>query len=102
MSSLSREQIEQLLQLLKSNPPTTTPISSLAQIGSVLSVTFCSSVPWIIDSGAFYHTIGISNWFQTYVPCPDNKKVQIVDGSLSSIASKSFKKHCISMSSTYS
>ncbi|RVW35202.1 hypothetical protein CK203_101906 [Vitis vinifera] len=65
--------MEQLLQLLKSNPPATT-VGSLAQLGSVFSITSCSSAPQIIDLGAFDHITSISNWFQTYIPCPDNKK----------------------------
>ena len=74
MPSLSREKMEQLLQLFKSNPPATT-VGSLAQLGSVFSITSCSSAPQIIDLGAFDHITSISNWFQTYIPCPDNKKV---------------------------
>ena len=88
MASLSREQMEQFLQLLKSNPPATTPIGLLAQINSVFSITTCSSAPWILDSSASDHITSISNWFQTYVLCPGNKKVQIADGSLSPIVGK--------------
>ena len=88
MASLSREQMEQLLQLLKSNPPATTPIGLLAQINSVFSITTCSSAPWILDSSASDHITSISNWFQTYVLCPGNKKVQIADGSLSPVVGK--------------
>lgn len=50
---LSKEQMEQLLQLLKPNPPLPTPVGSLAQTGSAASVL--SSAPWIIDSGASDH-----------------------------------------------
>ena len=80
--------MEQLLQLLKSNPPTTT-VGSLAQLGSGFSITsFLSFAPWIIDSSVSSHMNSISNWFQTYVPCPGNKKVRTADGSLSPIAEK--------------
>ena len=39
MPSLSREQMEQLKKLLKSNPSTIAAVGSLSQIGSVFSVT---------------------------------------------------------------
>ena len=81
--------MEQLLKLLKSNPSTTAPVGSLAQIGSVFSVTsIFSSMPSIIDSGASDHMTNLSKLFQTYVPCPGNQKIRIADGSFSSIAGK--------------
>ena len=70
MPSLSREHMEQLLKLLKSNPSTTAPVGSLAQIGSFFSVTsIFSSMPWIIDSSASEHyksglKMGVSHLLQ--------------------------------------
>ena len=56
--SLSKEQLDQLLQLLKPALPTSgTPIASQAQSGSLLCAYSLSlSTPWIIDSSASYHT----------------------------------------------
>ena len=56
--SLSKEQLDQLLQLLKPAPLTPgTPIASLTQSGSLLCAYSLSlSTPWIIDSSASYHT----------------------------------------------
>ena len=87
--SLSKKQMEQLLKLLKSNPSTIAPVGSLAQTGSVFSVTYIfSSMHWIIDSGASDHMRNLSKLFQTYVPCPGNQKIRIADGSVSSIVGK--------------
>ena len=45
-------------------------------------------MPWIIDSGAYNHMTNLLKLFQTYVPCLGNRKIQIADGSFSSIAGK--------------
>ena len=75
----------QLLKLFKSNPSTTTPIGSLAQIDSVFFVTsIFSSMPWIIDLGASDHITNLSKLFQTCVLCSGYQKY----GSFSSIARK--------------
>ena len=47
-----------------------------------------SQQPWIIDSGASNHIIGLSNIFSTYNPCSGKDKVRTVDGSPSPISSK--------------
>ena len=56
--SLSKEQLDQLLQLLKPAPLTPgTPIASLTQSGSLsCAYSLSLSTPWIIDSSASYHT----------------------------------------------
>ena len=37
---------------------------------------------WILDSGATNHMIPISSWFTSYIPCPNNLRVQTIDGTL--------------------
>ena len=51
-----------------------------------MSVIQNSVNPYIIDCGVTDHIIGCSKLFSSYSLCIDNKKVKIVDGSLSTIA----------------
>ena len=37
---------------------------------------------WILDSGATYHMTPMMDFFTSYSLCPNNRKVQIVDGTL--------------------
>ena len=37
---------------------------------------------WILDSGATNHMTPIADLFTSYTPCPNNKNVQIADGTL--------------------
>lgn len=37
--------------------------------------------PWIVDSRAFDHLIGLSYNFVTYFPCAGNEKIIVADGS---------------------
>ncbi|KAH9697911.1 retrovirus-related pol polyprotein from transposon RE1 [Citrus sinensis] len=74
--NLSKEQIDHVIKLLTSNPPPSTPSGSLAQTGSIINALFSHSptAPWIIDSGASDHMTSISSLFDSYYPCPGNKK----------------------------
>ena len=89
-SPFSKEQMDHLLKLLKSNSTSGIPSVSLAQTGSALhTFSLCkNSVPWIIDSGASDHMTNLSNCFSTYSPCSGLEKIRIADGSFSSIAGK--------------
>lgn len=41
---------------------------------------------WVLDSGATDHMTHISNKFETYTPCPSNKKIVVADGSTTTVA----------------
>ncbi|QHN83700.1 uncharacterized protein DS421_20g706960 [Arachis hypogaea] len=69
-SSLSKEQVEQLIRLLNSSSLSSTPSGSLAQIG------------------ASDHMTNLSPLFKTYSPSFENEKIRVADGSFSSIAGK--------------
>ncbi|RVW88812.1 Retrovirus-related Pol polyprotein from transposon RE1 [Vitis vinifera] len=68
--------MEHLLALLKSNSTSGTPSVSVAHTGNELYAPSCrfKSTPWIIDSGASNHMTNSSNMFESYSPCPGNKK----------------------------
>ncbi|KAL6322665.1 hypothetical protein AAG906_015351 [Vitis piasezkii] len=89
-SPFTTKQMEHLLALLKSNSTSGTPNVSMAHIGNELYALSCrfKSTPWIIDSRAFDHTTNSSNMFDSYSPCPGNKKVRIADGNFSPIVGK--------------
>ncbi|KAJ9700568.1 hypothetical protein PVL29_006057 [Vitis rotundifolia] len=84
------EQMEHLLALLKSNSTSSTPNVSVAYTGNELYALSChfKSTPWIIDFGASDHMTNSSNMFESYSPCPGNKRVRIADGNFSPIAGK--------------
>ncbi|RVW34481.1 Retrovirus-related Pol polyprotein from transposon RE2 [Vitis vinifera] len=75
-STFTTEQMEHLLALLKSNSTSGTPSVSVAHTGNELYAPSCrfKSTPWIIDSGASNHMTNSSNMFESYSPCPGNKK----------------------------
>ncbi|XP_072062320.1 uncharacterized protein [Arachis hypogaea] len=92
-SSLSKEQVEQLIRLLNSSSVSSTPSGSLAQTGNFsipMSLNCASNLnaPWIVDSGASDHMTSLSPLFKTYSPCFENEKIRVADGSFSSIAGK--------------
>ena len=89
-SPFTIEQMEYLLALLKSNLTSGTPSVSVAHTGNELYGLSCcfKSTPWIIDFGASDHMTNSLNMFESYSPCPGNKKVRIADGSFSPIAGK--------------
>lgn len=91
-SPFTKEQMDHLHALLKFNSSTSgIPTASIAHTGNEMHALNCllkSSTPWIIDSGASDHMTNYSNFFESYIPCPDNKKVRIADGNFSPIAGK--------------
>ncbi|KAL9441801.1 hypothetical protein AB3S75_020326 [Citrus x aurantiifolia] len=85
----NKEQIDQLLKLIKSNFSSGIPSVSLAQTGrNPIALSCLNSSPWIIDSGAFDHMTNSFHLFNTYSPCSGNQKIRIADGSFSPIAGK--------------
>ena len=53
---------------------------------SVSDVSFLGS--WVINSGTTDHMTHSLQKFSTYSPCPSNKKIVTVDGSLATMASQ--------------
>ena len=95
VSPFTKEQMEHLLTLLKSNSSFGIPSVSLVQTGNEANALSCclnSSTSWIIDSGASNHMTSFSHLFETYSPCSENQKVKIVNGNFSSIAGKGLVK----------
>jgi len=89
----NKEQIDQLLKLIKSNSSSGTPSVLLAQTGRNPKAFSCLNFsPWIIDSGASDHMTSFSHLFNTYFPCSGHDKIRIADGSFSPIAGKGFIK----------
>ncbi|XP_074556441.1 uncharacterized protein LOC141812295 [Curcuma longa] len=87
--SFNKEQLDQLLKLIKSNFSSGIPSVSLAQTGSNPKALSClNSSPWIIDSGASDHMSSCSHLFNTYSPCSGSEKIRIADGSFSPIVGK--------------
>ena len=41
---------------------------------------------WILDPGATDHMTHNPNQFKTYLPCPSNRKIVVVDGTTSLVA----------------
>ncbi|KAJ9697393.1 hypothetical protein PVL29_009284 [Vitis rotundifolia] len=84
------KQMKHLLALLKSNSTSGTPNVFVAYTGNELYALSCrfKSTPWIIDSGASDHMTNSSNMFESYSPCPGNKRVRIADGNFSPIVGK--------------
>lgn len=88
-SHFNKEQIDQLLKLIKSNSSSGIPNVYLAQTGrNPIALSCLNSSPWIIDSGASDHMTSFSHLFETYSPCSGNQKIRIADGSFSPIAGK--------------
>ena len=42
---------------------------------------------WILDSSATDHMTHNPNQFKTYLPCPSNRKIVVVDGTTTTVAS---------------
>ena len=40
---------------------------------------------WILDSGATDHMTHNPNQFKTYLPCPSNRKIVVVDGTTTTV-----------------
>lgn len=92
----SKDQMDQLYKMLSnfqtsSQPSEGLPSGSLVHKGNfskALNTISQTKNPWIVDSGASDHMTGNSHIFSTYSPSAGNLKVQIADGSLSSVAGK--------------
>ena len=81
---------KQMEHFLAPNSTFGTPSVSMAHTSNELYALSCrfKSTPWIIDFGASDHMTNSSNMFESYSPCPGNKKVRIVYGHFSPIAGK--------------
>ena len=90
-SSFTVKQLEEIQALLTKSKTVSTPSSNLAQKGNYLSSIHNISNnngPWVVDFGASDHMTGCHSMFSHYVPCAGNLKIQIADGSLSTVAGK--------------
>jgi hypothetical protein len=87
----NKEEIECLRTLLNTMEKPSGSCS-LAQNGKIpISHVFSASnknhsTIWVIDSGATDHMTYSVAGFTSYQPCPSNKKIIVVDGSLTTIA----------------
>ncbi|GFS40744.1 hypothetical protein Acr_00g0070260 [Actinidia rufa] len=79
MSSLSKEKMDQLRKLLKSNSSSGIPSVSLAQIGCDPHALACcsNSAPWIIDSSASDYMTNFTQLLTNYSTCPINEKSKL-------------------------
>ena len=89
-SPFTKEQMEHLLALLKSNSISGIPNVYVPHNGNELYALSCrfKSISWIIDFGASGYMANSSNIFESYSPYARNKKVRIADGNFSPIAGK--------------
>ena len=89
-SPFSKEQMDHLFKLLKSNSLSSIPCIALAQTSSNPNALSCSLnfAPGIIDSGASDHMTSSSSLFSNYSHCYKNERVWIADGSFSPIVGK--------------
>jgi len=93
VGGFNKEEIEHLRTLLNIMEK---PFGScsLAQNGKILiSHAFSASNKdhssiWVIDSGTTDHMTHSAVSFRSYQPCPSSKKITVVDGSLTTIASQ--------------
>lgn len=93
ISRLNREEIEKLRSFLTTIDK---PVGSCSMAQSGKYSTNCplngsstvSNGIWVVDSGATDHMTNSSHNLSTYTPCPGNKKIKTVDGTLISIAGK--------------
>ena len=92
-TELNKEEIEKLKNLLGTleSPSGACSLTQSCQYSpslafSVLDMSFLGS--WVIDSGATNHMTHSSQKFNTYSPCPSNKKIATTDGSLATVASQ--------------
>ncbi|XP_071902713.1 uncharacterized protein [Coffea arabica] len=94
------EEVEKLKSMLETvdkpatnnSQPRNQGMCSLTLSGKAL-VSFAFSVlgnecrnVWILNSGATDHMTHISNKFKTYNPCPSNRKIVVVDGTITTVA----------------
>ena len=82
--SFTKEQLEQLYNLLQSYQFNVCSSCSLAQLINYITAALSSvkhnpNNPWIIDFGATDHMTGYSKFFSSYSPSAGNKKIKIVD-----------------------
>ena len=85
----SKEQIDQILKLLKATSSSRNPSVSLAQSGKFPQALSCiNSSPWINDSEASDHMTNSSSLFASYSPIYCNEKIRIANGSFTHIVRK--------------
>ncbi|CAN1225016.1 Retrovirus-related Pol polyprotein from transposon RE2 [Linum perenne] len=88
---LSKEQLEQILSLLKPQLANSgNPSGLMAHSGNLIltQTTQNFSPNWILDSGATNHMTNSSLQFITYSPDSGSHKIQVADGNFATIARK--------------
>ena len=69
-------------------------------ISHVLGVSKdCFPSTWVLELGAANHMTFSSNQFSSYNPCPRDKKIEVVDGTLATVSSHI--KFCVICSKTF-
>lgn len=77
----TKEQLDKLCVLLKSQTPTSS-IACTSNFSKSSHLSVIHNHTWSVDSGATNHIIGESSLFSSYTPCVGNFKIKGVDDSL--------------------
>lgn len=81
-------QLKQLHRHLNQSVVTNSSTVTCSLVSKGTALHLQNKNPWIFYSGASDHMTGYPSLFYSYTPCPGNSRVQIADGTYSTIAEK--------------